>query len=175
MNAADLRRIMPLSGKLADMFVAPLTAAMAEFGIDTPQRQASFLAQVAHESSQLRLTRELWGPTPAQKGYEGRKELGNTYPGDGFRYRGRGLIQITGRDNYRKCGAMLGFDLLNAPELLEGPTLAARSAAWFWCRNRLNDLADKNDQVGICHRVNGGENGLAERLAFYDEARKVLA
>lgn len=175
MNPADLRRIMPLAGKVADLFAAPLTAAMAEFGIDTPQRQASFLAQVAHESGQLRLTRELWGPTPAQKGYEGRKDLGNTYPGDGFRYRGRGLIQITGRDNYRKCGAMLGFDLLNAPELLEGPTLAARSAAWFWCRNKLNDLADKNDQVAICHRVNGGENGLAERLAFYDEARKVLA
>jgi putative chitinase len=174
-NAADLRAIMPLAGKLADMFAAPLAAAMAEFCIDTPQRQASFLAQVAHESSQLRFTREMWGPTPAQRGYEGRVDLGNTYPGDGFRYRGRGLIQITGRDNYRRCGAMLGFDLLNFPDLLEGPTLASRSAAWFWRKNNLNALADIDDQVAICHRVNGGENGLAERLAFYVVAKQTLS
>lgn len=173
MNADDLRRIMPASAKLADLFAAPLTAAMAEFGIDTPQRQASFLAQVAHESGQLRFTRELWGPTPAQRGYEGRVDLGNTYPGDGFRYRGRGLIQITGRANYRACGAMLGFDTLNFPELLEGPTLASCSAAWFWRKNNLNALADKNDQVAICKRVNGGTNGLQSRLDFYEAARKV--
>jgi len=173
MNAEDIRKIMPLSGKLADMFVAPLTAAMAEFGIDTPERRASFIAQVAHESGQLRLTRELWGPTPAQKGYEGRADLGNVCPGDGFRYRGRGLIQITGRANYAACGAMLGFDVLNNPELLEGPTLASRSAAWFWQKRGLNALADAGDQVEICRRINGGKNGLAERLAFYDEAKKV--
>lgn len=175
MTADDLRRIMPASGKLADLFAAPLTAAMAEFGIDTPQRQASFLAQVAHESGQLRFTRELWGPTPAQRAYEGRVDLGNTAPGDGFRYRGRGLIQITGRSNYRQCGTMLDFDLLNNPELLEGPTLASRSAAWFWQKRGLNDLADKDDQVAICKRINGGTNGLQDRLAFYDIARKVCA
>lgn len=174
MNAAILRAIMPLAGKVADLFVAPLTATMTEFGIDTPQRQASFLAQVAHESCQLRLTRELWGPTPTQKGYEGRVDLGNTYPGDGFRYRGRGLIQITGRANYRACGAMLGFDLLNHPELLEVPTLASRSAAWFWRTRNLNSLADAGEQVEICKRINGGKNGLQERLDFYDAARKAL-
>ena len=175
MTADDLRHIMPLSGKLADLFAAPLTAAMAEFGIDTPRRCASFLAQVAHESGQLRFTRELWGPTPAQRAYEGRVDLGNTFPGDGFRYRGRGLIQITGRSNFRQCGTMLGFDLLNNPELLEGPTLASRSAAWFWQKHGLNDLADKDDQVAICKRINGGTNGLKERLAFYDAAQKVCA
>lgn len=174
MSPAELRAIMPLAGKLADMFSAPLTAAMEEFGIDTPQRQASFIAQIAHESLQLRFTREMWGPTPAQRGYEGCADLGNTYPGDGFRYRGRGLIQVTGRANYRTCGAMLGFDLLNFPELLEGPTLAARSAAWFWQKRGLNVLADKDDQVGICKRINGGTNGLAERLKFYETARKVM-
>lgn len=175
MTADDLLRIMPVSGKLADLFAAPLTAAMAEFGIDTPQRQASFLAQVAHESGQLRFTRELWGPTPAQRAYEGRVDLGNTFPGDGFRYRGRGLIQITGRSNYRQCATMLGFDLLNNPELLEGPTLASRSAAWFWQKRGLNDLADKDDQIAICKRINGGTNGLQERLSFYEAARKVCA
>jgi putative chitinase len=165
---------MPLAGKLVDLFAAPLTAAMAEFSIDTPRRQASFLAQVAHESGQLRFTRELWGPTPAQKDYEGRADLGNVCPGDGFRYRGRGLIQITGRANYAACGAMLGFDVLNNPELLEGPTLAARSAGWFWKKHGLNDLADKDDQVAICKRINGGTNGLAERLAFYKSAREIF-
>ena len=173
MTPDDLRKIMPASGKLADLFAAPLTAAMEEFGIDTPQRRASFLAQVAHESGQLRFTRELWGPTPAQRAYEGRVDLGNTFPGDGFRYRGRGLIQITGRSNYRQCGTMIGFDLLNNPELIEGPTLASRSAAWFWQKHGLNELADKDDQVAICKRVNGGTNGLKERLAFYEEAKKV--
>lgn len=173
MNAADLRKIMPLAGKLADLFAVPMAAAMSEFGIDTPRRQASFIAQVAHESGQLRLTRELWGPTPAQRAYEGRVDLGNTFPGDGFRYRGRGLIQITGRANYGACGAMLGFDVLNNPALLEGPTLASRSAAWFWQNHGLNDLADKGDQVAICKRINGGTNGLNERLAFYEAARKV--
>jgi putative chitinase len=173
MTADDLRHIMPLAGKLADLFAAPLTAAMAEFGIDTPRRRASFLAQVAHESGQLRFTRELWGPTPAQRAYEGRVDLGNTFPGDGFRYRGRGLIQITGRSNFRQCGTMLGFDLLNNPELLEGPTLASRSAAWFWQKHGLNELADKDDQVAICKRINGGTNGLQDRLAFYEAAKKV--
>jgi putative chitinase len=174
LSPAELRVIMPLAGKLADMFAIPLTSAMDEFGIDTPQRQAAFIAQVAHESGQLRFTREMWGPTPAQRGYEGRVDLGNTYPGDGFRYRGRGLIQITGRANYRVCGAMLGVDLLNYPELLEGPTLASRSAAWFWRKHNLNALADADDQVEICKRINGGKNGLQERIDFYDAARKVL-
>jgi putative chitinase len=173
MTADDLRHIMPLAGKLADLFAAPLTAAMDEFNIDTPRRRASFLAQVAHESGQLRFTRELWGPTPAQRAYEGRVDLGNTFPGDGYRYRGRGLIQITGRSNFRQCGTMLGFDLLNNPELLEGPTLASRSAAWFWQKRGLNELADKDDQVAICKRINGGTNGLQERLAFYEAAKKV--
>lgn len=174
MTADDLRHIMPLAGKLADLFVVPLTAAMTEFGIDTPRRRASFLAQVAHESGQLRFTREIWGPTPAQRTYEGRVDLGNTSPGDGFRYRGRGLIQITGRSNYRACGTMLGFDLLNHPELLEGPTLASRSAAWFWNKHGLNDLADKDNQVEICRRINGGTNGLNERLAFYETAQQLF-
>jgi putative chitinase len=165
---------MPAAGALALEYLPHLNNAMAEFGIDTPQRQASFLAQVAHESGQLRFTREMWGPTPAQRGYEGRIDLGNTYQGDGFRYRGRGLIQITGRTNYRACGAMLGADLLNFPELLEGPALASRSAAWFWRKNNLNALADAGEQVEICKRINGGKNGLQERLNFYAAARQVL-
>jgi putative chitinase len=174
-TANQLKQILPLAGARADTFCGPLNAAMAEFGINTADRQAAFIAQVAHESGQLRYTRELWGPTPAQRAYEGRADLGNTYPGDGFLYRGRGLIQITGRANYKACGAVLGLDLTLFPELLEQPMYAARSAGWFWKTHGLNELADAGDQVKITRRINGGTNGLAERLAFFDIAKRVIA
>lgn len=174
-TANQLKHIMPLAGPRADTFCASLNAAMAEFSINTPARQAAFIAQVAHESGQLRYTRELWGPTPAQVAYEGRADLGNSYPGDGLLYRGRGLIQITGRANYKTCGAALGLDLVLFPELLEQPMYASRSAAWFWQSHGLNELADVGDQVKITRRINGGTNGLAERLAFFELAKKVIA
>jgi putative chitinase len=174
-TANQLKQILPLAGARADTFCGPLNAAMAEFGINTADRQAAFIAQVAHESGQLRYTRELWGPTPAQRAYEGRADLGNAYPGDGFLYRGRGLIQITGRANYKACGAALGLDLPLFPELLEQPMYAARSAGWFWKTHGLNELADAGDQVKITRRINGGTNGLAERLAFFDIAKRVIA
>lgn len=167
----QLRKIMPLAGKRAEVFCAPLNAAMAEFAIDTPARQAAFLAQVAHESGQLRYVREL----ASGQAYEGRKDLGNTASGDGPRFRGRGLIQVTGRANYRACGDALGLDLIDTPELLEQPANACRSAAWFWKTHGLNELADAGDQVRVTRRVNGGTNGLAERLAYFETAEKVLA
>lgn len=175
MIAADLLAIMPLARKRIGDFLAPLNAAMAEFDIDTPARRAAFISQVGHESGQLRYVREIWGPTPAQKGYEGRRDLGNTHPGDGARYQGRGLIQITGRANYADCGAALGLDLVNRPELLEQPVNACRSAAWFWKKHGLNELADAGDQVRVTKRINGGTNGLADRLALFEVAQRVLA
>ncbi|MCX7290792.1 glycoside hydrolase family 19 protein [Janthinobacterium sp.] len=164
-------QIMPLAGRRATLFLAPLNAAMAEFGIDTPLRQAAFLAQVGHESGQLRYVRELASGTA----YEGRADLGNVIAGDGVRFKGRGLLQVTGRANYAACGVALGLDLLAAPQLLEQAAAACRSAGWFWQSRGLNRLADAGDQERVTRRINGGVNGLAERLALYVVARKVLA
>lgn len=158
---------------------APLNDALAEFEIDTPARQSAFLAQVAHESGCFRYLREL----ASGEAYEGNLHLGNTEPGDGPRFRGRGLIQITGRKNYSLCGEALGLDLLATPELLEEPAAACRSAGWFWTVGaglnlsarakhygvpeyvNLNDLADQGDFEGITLAINGGLNGYQDRLA----------
>jgi putative chitinase len=167
----QIKQILPLSGRRAGTFCQPLNDAMVEFDINTPARQASFIAQVGHESGQFIYVREL----ASGAAYEGRKDLGNVEPGDGERFRGRGLIQVTGRTNYDACGHALGLDLLANPELLELPVNAARSAAWFWRAHGLNELADAGDQRAVCKRVNGGYNGLAERLAFFEVAQGVLA
>jgi putative chitinase len=147
---------------------------MQHYQIIGPKRMAAFIAQIGHESGQLQFVREIWGPTPAQAKYEGRADLGNTVKGDGSRYRGRGLIQITGRANYVACGEALGLDLANQPELLELPQHAAMSAAWFWKQKGLNDLADKDQFNTITRRINGGLNGLQDRLEIWTRARAVL-
>ena len=172
----QLLAIFPHAGRLrAAQFVVPLNAAMDEFEINTSARRSAFLAQIGHESGQLQYVREIWGPTAAQKGYEGRKDLGNTRPGDGKRYMGRGLLQITGWANYAECGKALGLNLMASPELLEEPINACRSAAWFWKTRGLNELADAGDQVRVTKRVNGGTNGLQDRLKLFAAAQKVLA
>lgn len=171
MTLDQLLKIMPAARTRARLFLEPLTQAMAEFDINTPARRASFLSQVGHESGQLRYVREL----ASGKAYEYRKDLGNTWPGDGMRYKGRGLLQITGRANYDACGKALGLDLLKHPELLEDPVNACRSAAWFWKTRGLNELADAGDQVKVTRRINGGTNGLADRLALFEVAEEVLA
>lgn len=168
----QLRAIMPQARSRADVYLLPLQEAMTEYGIDTPVRRAAFLAQVAHESGQLRYVREL----ASGEAYEGRADLGNTLPGDGIRFKGRGLIQITGRANYRACSLALFGDLrlLTQPELLEAPSPACRSAAWFWASRGLNALADAGDFRAITRRINGGINGYAERLAAFERAQAVL-
>ena len=171
----QLLEILPNAGRNAGVFVSALNTAMGRYGIVGTLRVAAFIAQVGHESGQLRYVREIWGPTAQQADYEGRADLGNTVKGDGFKYRGRGLIQITGRANYAACGEALGLDLINNPELLEQPQHAAMSAAWFWSANGLNTLADQGKFVMITRRINGGTNGLADRQALYDKALKVLA
>ncbi|OEZ85650.1 chitinase class I [Janthinobacterium sp. HH106] len=168
---AQLVAIMPLARTRAVTFLAPLNAAMVEFGITTPARQASFLSQVGHESGQLRYVREL----ASGQAYEGRADLGNVRAGDGIRFRGRGLLQVTGRANYAACGKALGLDLLAQPELLEQAVNACRSAGWFWQTKGLNALADAGDQERVTRRINGGVNGLAERLALFAVAQRVLA
>jgi putative chitinase len=166
----QLLAIMPSAGMRAVVFLDPLNAAMSEFGIDTAIRQAAFLAQVGHESGQLLYVKEL----ASGAAYEGRADLGNTQPGDGVRYKGRGLIQITGRANYTTCGFALELGLVEQPELLEESDNAARSAGWFWYNNQLNELADNDDFLSITRRINGGTNGLADRQVLYARAKKAL-
>ena len=158
----------------ARFWLKPITDAMTEFAISTPARQAAFLAQIGHESGGLMYTRELWGPTPAQVRYEGRADLGNTHPGDGSKYRGRGFIQITGRANYAAAGKALHLDLIDHPEILEDPEMVAVSAAWWWKSHGLNELADAGDFQRITRVINGGTNGLADRLARWEKAKNAL-
>ena len=105
----------------------------------------------------------------------GHMNLGNTQPGDGWAYRGRGLKQLTGRDNYRRCGDALRIDLIGNPDLLLLPANAAMSAGWFWSTNKLNDIADLGDVLGMTRRVNGGTNGLAQREALWQAGLSVFA
>lgn len=188
MTADELKAIMPNAGPRAPgYFAEPLTVAMDEFAINTPTRQAMFLAQVCHESGSLRYVREI----ASGSAYEGRADLGNTEPGDGPYFKGRGLIQITGRANYAKCAAALDLPLMEQPELLEEPENAARSAAWFWKAHGLNETADAGDLPAfylVSIRINGrsknkgivaGEtvrlpNGWDDRLAHWERARKAL-
>lgn len=170
----QLLQILPNARPVAGVFVPVLNTAMERYQIVGRKRVAAFIAQLGHESGQLRYVREIWGPTLAQAKYEGRADLGNTQPGDGSKYRGRGLIQITGRANYAACGETLGLDLITQPELLELPQYAAMSAAWFWKQNGLNDLADRDQFNTITRRINGGLNGLQDRLEIWSRARAVL-
>lgn len=174
----QLRRILPNAAVKARLFAPALNAAMDRYLIVGPKRVAAFIAQVGHESGQLCYVRELGNDAYLAKYDTGRLalRLGNTpeADGDGLKYRGRGLIQITGRANYQACGEALGLDLLNAPELLEQPQWAAHSAAWFWSINGLNALADAGHFDKITQRINGGQNGAADRRALYALALKVL-
>ena len=180
-TAQQLLQILPNAGKQAGVFASALNLAMDRFQINTRLRMAAFIAQVGHESGQFRYVRELGGDQYLSKYDTGTlaKRLGNTpeADGDGQKYRGRGLIQNTGHDNYFACSkALFGDDrLLRTPELLEQAEWACKSAAWFWSSRSLNVPADSGDFELITRRINGGLNGLAERLAFYDRAKKVLA
>lgn len=166
---------MPYSGERAPIFLECLNTAMAEFRIDGPLRQAMFLAQVAHESGSLRYTRELAdgrayditvNPAKAQ-------ELGNNAAGDGPKYRGRGLLQVTGKTNTTHCLAALGRRLDDL-DYLETPMGASRSAGWFWFTHGLNEVADKELFWTVSKIINGGTNGLDDRIINYVRCRKAL-
>jgi putative chitinase len=198
-TSAQIAQIMACSPQRAARWDPYLNISMERFEINTPARAAAFLAQVGHESGRLVYVRELWNPAtcPWQERYEGRADLGNTEAGDGFRFRGRGLIQITGRKNYAACSLALGNYFVEHPELFEHPKYAALSAAWFWkigaglnlskralaalaghgmghgCN--LNDLADIGDFETITLCINGGLNGYADRLMLFNRAQIALA
>src|SRR5450830_1074698 len=198
----QLLQILPNAGDQAGVFVPVLNTAMNTHQIVTTQRVAAFLAQTGHESGQLQSVVEnlnygaqalvaTWPNrfTPALAAqvarqpeqianivYASRMDNGDASSGDGWNYRGRGLIQITGRSNYRQCSLGLFGDerLLQQPQLLEQPQWAAESAAWFWEQQGLNALADADQFNSITRKINGGLNGLEDRLQIWARARAVL-
>jgi len=172
-----LRAIVPRAPRNLGIYVPYINQVFKEYGIDTPKRQAAFLAQVAHESGGFWYVKELASGIAYDTGAKARA-LGNTpeADGDGQFYKGRGLIQITGKNNYRACSlALFGDDrLLRSPELLETPEYAVRSAAWFWNSNNLNKYADSDDFTGLTKRINGGLNGFTERKKYWETATRLL-
>jgi len=197
----ELVAVMPGAAGIADRVVPALDAAMQRFDIASPARSAAFLAQLAHESGQLQHWTEnlnygwqgLLKTFPkyfkseaearqferkperiANRVYADRMDNGNEASGDGWRYRGRGPIQLTGKDNYRTCGVGIGVDLVNEPERLETPEVGCLAAAWFWASKGLNALADAGDFVTITRRINGALKGLEERTAFWTRAKAVF-
>ncbi len=137
------------------------------FEINTSKRENCFLAQVALESGEFRYLKEL----ASGEEYEGRLDLGNIEAGDGVKFKGRGLIQLTGRANYAKISADLEVDFIDNPALLETPEYASISACWFWNSHKLNDLADQDLFIAITRRINGGTNGLVQRQAYWAKAK----
>lgn len=171
-SAAQLMQIVPtLGADQAPAIAQNLNVAMAEANITSPQQQAMFIAQLAHESGGFHYMEEI----ASGAAYEGRADLGNTQPGDGVRYKGRGYIQVTGRYNYTQAGQALGLDLVNNPELAAQPQNAARIAAWYWTSRDINETANTGDFVQVTRLINGGTNGLADRQAYYARAQAALA
>lgn len=149
-----------------ELFLDPLNEALKLAEISTTERLCMFLAQIGHESGQLRYTEEL----ASGAAYEGRKDLGNTSPGDGVKYKGRGLIQLTGKANYTAAMLALDLDLLENPQILKEPHYAALVSAWFWKDRNLNSYCDKGDFKGLTQRINGGYNGMEDRTLLYKRA-----
>lgn len=180
-TAAQFKKIFPHcpQNKVA-LYLPLLIAAMREFAITSRRRAASFLAQLGHESCDFKYFEEL----ASGKAYEGRRDLGNTQPGDGVRFKGRGPIQITGRMNYSRVALALSIPCVQRPEMLARPDFGYRAAAWFWQTNHLNSVADMLSGSGstsdikqfdqITHRVNGGYNGRDDRRRRYLVALSVL-
>lgn len=177
----QLKLILPKlakNPKRLEAYYPLLVAAMQEADITTPARVAAFLAQVAHESDEFRYMSEVWGPTTQQLRYDPpttlAKRLGNIAKGDGYRYRGAGPIQVTGRENFRVAGAALGLDLEGDPEQAFTPAVGFRLACWYWTSRQLNALADAKSFDRITLKINGGYNGKAQRDAYYARACQVL-
>jgi predicted chitinase len=168
----ELRKVMPNCAAAKRTAYLPfIQQAMQEFEITNYRRETAFLAQLAHESAELRFMEEI----ASGAAYEGRKDLGNTQPGDGKRYKGRGPIQLTGRANYKKFGDLLGLDLINNPTIAATAEVGFRIAGLFWQSHGLNELADQQKFETITRRINGGLNGQADRVMYYERAKKVLS
>jgi putative chitinase len=158
-----------LTDERAATFLKLLNDAMKEFEVNTPKRQAAFLAQVAHESGELRFLEAMISDAA-----DSRTDLGNTQRGDAGKYIGRGPLHLTGRANYRAAGQALKLDLEAKPEQVAKPEVGFRVAAWFWKAGGMNQLADQGDIRGISLRINGSNNGLDQRQKYYKKAKEVL-
>lgn len=194
----------------ASRWADALNKAMDKFSINTPERQASFLSQLGHETSGLSLVEEnlnysvdgllkvflkYFSSRKAAEAcarkpevianlvYSGRMGNGDAASGDGWKYRGRGPIQLTGKTNYREAGRALGLDLVSAPDRVAEPDVGSLVAAWFWSRSNLNKYADRKDNVTVSKIINAGSPdapasrvvGLQDRMQRYDIALKALA
>lgn len=151
-------------------YLEPINTTLERFEINTPLRIAAFIAQVTHESGSLKYNEEI----ASGLAYEGRLDLGNKVKGDGKKFKGRGLIQLTGRANYTAFSKFCGRDLVSGPSLVANPDLSALAAGWFWDSRKLNTLADSGDFKSITKRINGGYNGLADRIKHYTRCKSVL-
>lgn len=201
MNAEQLAQALKLTPAKAEEWIDAINETFERFEINTPERQANFLGQCAHESGGFAVLKEnlnykqealckVWpkrfpsidDAEPyhkqpekiANKVYASRMGNGDEASGDGWKYRGRGLIQLTGHDNYKACGEALGVDLLANPDLVSTPQYAALSAGWFWDKNHLNKYADESDVQGLTKKINGGTHGIEDRVARTQQAIDVL-
>lgn len=165
--------------RLAAVYLDPLNAAAREFDIVTPIRASMFLAQLAWESEDFKAVEEIWGPTPAQQGYENRVDLGNNRPGaggpgNGRRWAGHGLIQVTGYLNHLATANYFSVPIDGVVDWLKTPVGGCRSAGLYWFTHGCNELADKGDFVGVTRKINGGTNGLPGRNAIFSALVKAF-
>lgn len=202
-SEGQLKQIMPnATSHNISKYVHSLNQHMASFGVVTPLRAAHFIAQIAHESGSFRFNQEnlnysakalrlvfgkyfpsdelaqAYARQPekiANRVYGNRMGNGPEESGDGWKYRGRGLIQLTGFDNYSRCGEALGLDLTGHPDqVADDPDVSIMAVGWFWQTNKLNSLADADDVKAVTKRINGGYHGLDDRMAFLERAKNVL-
>lgn len=174
----QLIKIMPTATERVDKFLTYINGYADTFRIDTPLRMAHYLAQIAHESGELKYTKELGNANYCHKYEVGKlgKQLGNTQKGDGYRYKGRGLIQITGRANYQvfQSTKYCDVDIINNPTLLEEPKLAVKSSMWYFWSHGCTVLADSDSFLAITKKINGGTNGLESRRKYLARAKSAL-
>jgi len=167
-----LRQLIFITGRkdFTDSFINELNDCLEKYEINNSLRICHFLAQVCHESLNFHYTEEL----ASGAAYEGRSDLGNIYKGDGTRFKGRGYLMITGRENYRKLSQDLDFNFVNKPDWLEKECYAISSAGWFWNKKGLNKFADNDWLKLITKRINGGYNGLADRRRILLKCKEIL-
>ena len=143
---------------------------LPDYEVTTKERMWAYFAQIGHESGELIYCEEL----ASGKAYEGRKDLGNLNEGDGVKYKGRGLIQLTGRNNYALLSKTYHTDFITHPERLSTPPWAVVSSFWFWEYNELNAIADSGDFEKLTRKINGGINGLQDRLRLYELCKRYI-
>jgi predicted chitinase len=168
-----IREMMPNAGARLTPHLPFIALALEKAAIDTPLRIAAFMAQLAHESGEYRYMKEIWGPTETQLGYEGRRDLGNDQPGDGYKYAGLGPMQITGKSNQWAACTYLGLPAKDHKKL-GTPEYGTGGACWFWNSRKLSKVADREWFRVTTRIINGGYNGWNDRLHYYQRNREIL-